>query len=161
MPYKQQFKNVFKDKGKRVNVHYYGVEYEGIIIEYEGMNPNNAHVTIEQDDGTLSILPVSENMVVNIMPDSDEVAKDFQHGKDAASKKSSKSKKKVDEDDEDDIEDEDFEEDEDDDEEDEDAYEDWTLKELKAECKNRGIKVRKGVRKPTLIKLLIEDDASE
>lgn len=136
MPYKQQFKQVFKETGKEVSIDYYGVTYEGIVVDYEGMNPNNAHVTIEQEDGTKSILPISENMVVNIFPEED------------AGEKKQKAKNEE-------IENEDLE----DEEVEEDAYEDWDLKALKKECRNRGIKFKKGVRKSTLTKALKDDDA--
>ena len=72
-----------------------------------------------------------------------------------------------DEDDEDDEEDDENDKDDYEDEADEDDdedndggedYSDWTTKELKAECKDRGIKVRKGMKKEDLIELLEEDD---
>lgn len=46
---------------------------------------------------------------------------------------------------------------EDDEEEDED-YSTWGLKELRAECRDRGIKLSKGLKKKDLIELLEEDD---
>lgn len=58
--------------------------------------------------------------------------------------------------------DEDDEEDEDEDEEEEDEeendYESMTLKELKAEAKDRGLKVKKGMSKDDIIEMLEEDD---
>jgi len=60
-----------------------------------------------------------------------------------------------DEDDEDEDEDE---EDEDDEDEDEEDYEEMSLKELKALCKERGIKVPKKAKKADLIELLEEED---
>ena len=49
------------------------------------------------------------------------------------------------------------EEDDDDDDEDQD-YSEMSLSELKAECKNRGLKVKKGMDKEDLIEILEEDD---
>ncbi len=49
------------------------------------------------------------------------------------------------------------EEEEDDDDEDQD-YSEMSLSELKAECKNRGLKVKKGMDKEDLIEILEEDD---
>ena len=54
---------------------------------------------------------------------------------------------------------EDSEEEEDDDEDDEDQdYSEMSLSELKAECKDRGLKVKKGMDKEDLIEILEEDD---
>lgn len=55
-------------------------------------------------------------------------------------------------------EDEEEEEDEEDEEDEEEDYSEMSLKELKAECKERGIKVKKGMKKPAIIELLEEDD---
>ena len=58
-------------------------------------------------------------------------------------------------DDEDDSEeDEDFDEDE----EDEEDYNDMTLKELRSECRDRGLKIKKGSKKDDLVEMLEEDD---
>lgn len=43
-------------------------------------------------------------------------------------------------------------------EEDEEDYSTWELKELRAECRDRGIKLEKGLKKKELVKLLEEDD---
>jgi hypothetical protein len=50
------------------------------------------------------------------------------------------------------------EDDEEDDDEDEDDYSDWTQKDLKTECRGRGIKVTKSMRKADLVKALEADD---
>lgn len=70
-------------------------------------------------------------------------------------KKGKKSKK--DEDDEDDEDDESESEDDEDDDDGED-YSDWATKDLKAECRKRGIKVSKGMGKADLVKALEADD---
>lgn len=76
--------------------------------------------------------------------------------------KSSKKGKKAQEEEEDDSdeEDEDSEEDEDegDDDSDEEDYSDWSLKDLKKECRDRGIKVKKGMGKAEMVKALEADD---
>ena len=49
-------------------------------------------------------------------------------------------------------------EDEEDDDEEEEDYSDWSLKDLKKECRNRGIKVTKGMAKADMVKALEADD---
>lgn len=63
-----------------------------------------------------------------------------------------------DDDDDDEDDDEDEEDDEDEDDEDEPDYESMSLKELKAEAKERGLKVKKGMDKDDIIEMLEEDD---
>ena len=53
---------------------------------------------------------------------------------------------------------EDSEEDDEDDEEEDQDYSEMSLSELKAECKDRGLKVKKGMDKDDLIEMLEEDD---
>lgn len=53
---------------------------------------------------------------------------------------------------------EDFEDDDGEDEEEDEDYSTWGLKELRAECRDRGIKLSKGLKKKDLIELLEEDD---
>ena len=53
---------------------------------------------------------------------------------------------------------EDSEEEEDDDDDEDQDYSEMSLSELKAECKNRGLKVKKGMDKEDLIEILEEDD---
>lgn len=91
---------------------------------------------------------------VSMMDDPDE---DEEEETPKKSKKSSK-KKEDPEEDEDSDEDED-EDDEDSEEEDsEDDYSEWSTKDLKKECRNRGIKVTKGMGKKEMIKALEADD---
>ena len=49
-------------------------------------------------------------------------------------------------------------EDEEDDDGEEEDYSDWSLKDLKKECRNRGIKVTKGMAKADMVKALEADD---
>ena len=72
-------------------------------------------------------------------------------------KASKKSKKKEEPEDEEDYDEEEPEDEEDDDGEEED-YSDWSLKDLKKECRNRGIKVTKGMAKADMVKALEADD---
>ena len=72
-------------------------------------------------------------------------------------KASKKSKKKEEPEDEEDDDEEEPEDEEDDDGEEED-YSDWSLKDLKKECRNRGIKVTKGMAKADMVKALEADD---
>ena len=80
--------------------------------------------------------------------------------KDKKEKASKKSKKEEEpEDEEDDDEDEESSDSvEEDDDEDEEDYSDWSLKDLKKECRTRGIKVTKGMAKADMVKALEADD---
>lgn len=74
-------------------------------------------------------------------------------------KKSKKAKKEEPEEEEDDSdEEEDSEDDEDEDEDDGEDYTDWSTKDLKKECRTRGIKVTKGMGKAEMVKALEADD---
>lgn len=74
--------------------------------------------------------------------------------KEKASKKSKKKEEPEDEEDDDDDEPSDSVEDD----EDEEDYSDWSLKDLKKECRTRGIKVTKGMAKADMVKALEADD---
>lgn len=76
--------------------------------------------------------------------------------KEKASKKSKK--KEEPEDEEDDDEDEEDSDSVEEDDEDEEDYSDWSLKDLKKECRTRGIKVTKGMAKADMVKALEADD---
>lgn len=74
-------------------------------------------------------------------------------------KPAKKSKKKAEpEEEEEDEDDSDEEEDSDDDDEDGEDYSDWSTKDLKKECRTRGIKVTKGMAKADMVKALEADD---
>lgn len=74
-------------------------------------------------------------------------------------KVSKKSKKKAEpEPEEDEDEDSDEEDDSEDEDEDGEDYSDWSLKDLKKECRTRGIKVTKGMAKADMVKALEADD---
>lgn len=99
---------------------------------------------------------------VSMMEDSeeeteDEAEEEDETSKDKKSKKAKKAKKEEPEEDEDDS---DVEEDseEDEDEDDEEDYTDWSTKDLKKECRTRGIKVTKGMGKAEMVKALEADD---
>lgn len=73
-------------------------------------------------------------------------------------KTAKKSKKKAEPEPEEDEEDEDSDEDEDEDNDDDEDYSDWPTKDLKKECRTRGIKVTKGMAKADMVKALEADD---
>lgn len=73
-------------------------------------------------------------------------------------KTAKKSKKQAEPEPEEDEEDEDSDEDEDIDDEDDEDYSDWPTKDLKKECRTRGIKVTKGMAKADMVKALEADD---
>lgn len=76
---------------------------------------------------------------------------------DKEEKPAKKGKKKAEPEPEED-EEEDSEEEEDDDDEDGEDYSDWSTKDLKKECRTRGIKVTKGMAKADMVKALEADD---
>ena len=92
-------------------------------------------------------------------PEEDEDEEEEEAPKSKKSKKpAKKSKKKAEpEEEEEDEDDSDEEEDSDDDEDGED-YSDWPTKDLKKECRTRGIKVTKGMAKADMVKALEADD---
>lgn len=112
---------------------------------------------------------------VSMMEDSEEEPEDDEEedeepeekpakkGKKAAkaekAEKKGKGKKKAEpEPEEDDEDDEDEDDSDSDDDEDDEDYSDWSTKDLKKECRNRGIKVTKGMAKSDMVKALEADD---
>lgn len=102
---------------------------------------------------------------VSMMEDSEEdeeeaEAEEEETPKAKKGKKSKKAKKEEPEEDEDDSdeEEEDSEDDEDEEDSDEEDYTDWSTKDLKKECRTRGIKVTKGMGKAEMVKALEADD---
>ena len=104
---------------------------------------------------------------VSMMEDSEDETEDEAEEEEEApkvkkAKKSKKAKKEEpeeDEDDSDEEEDSDEEDDSDDeDDSDEEDYTDWSTKDLKKECRTRGIKVTKGMGKAEMVKALEADD---
>lgn len=99
-------------------------------------------------------------------PEEDEDGEEEEAPKSKKSKKAAKeekstkkSKKKAEpEEEEEDEDDSDEEEDSDDDDEDGEDYSDWSTKDLKKECRTRGIKVTKGMAKADMVKALEADD---
>lgn len=92
--------------------------------------------------------------------DEEETPKSKKSKKAAKEEKSAKKSKKAEpepEEDEEEEEDSDEEDEEDEDEDGED-YSDWSLKDLKKECRTRGIKVTKGMAKADMVKALEADD---
>lgn len=100
---------------------------------------------------------------VSMMEDSEDEAEDEAEEEETPKAKKSKKAKKEepeeDEDDSDEEEDSDEEDDSDDeDDSDEEDYTDWSTKDLKKECRTRGIKVTKGMGKAEMVKALEADD---
>lgn len=92
--------------------------------------------------------------------DEEETPRSKKSKKAAKEEKSAKKSKKAEpepEEDEEEEEDSDEEDEEDEDEDGED-YSDWSLKDLKKECRTRGIKVTKGMAKADMVKALEADD---
>lgn len=100
---------------------------------------------------------------VSMMEDSEEEAEDEAEAEEEETpkakkdKKSKKTKKEEPEEDEDDSDEEEDSED-DEDEDDGEDYTDWSTKDLKKECRTRGIKVTKGMGKAEMVKALEADD---
>ena len=101
---------------------------------------------------------------VSMMEDSEDEAEDEAEEEETPKakkgkkdKKSKKAKKEEPEEDEDDSDEEEDSDDEDDEDDGED-YTDWSTKDLKKECRTRGIKVTKGMGKAEMVKALEADD---
>ena len=100
---------------------------------------------------------------VSMMEDSEDEAEDEAEEEETPkAKKSKKAKKEEPEEDEEDSDGEDDSDEEDDsddgDDSDEEDYTDWSTKDLKKECRTRGIKVTKGMGKAEMVKALEADD---
>lgn len=121
----------------------------------------------DQMTAALNGIKAAYNNEVAMMEDSDEEPEDIEEEpeeeeapKTKGSKKSGKGEKKskkAPEPEEDEDEDEDSDEDSDED-DDGDDYSDWSTKDLKKECRTRGIKVTKGMAKADMVKALEADD---
>lgn len=99
---------------------------------------------------------------VSMMEDSEEEpeeeAEEEETPKAKKGKKSKKAKKEEPEEDEDDSDEEEEDSEDDEDEDDGEDYTDWSTKDLKKECRTRGIKVTKGMGKAEMVKALEADD---
>ena len=114
-----------------------------------------------------SIKAAYDNEVSMMEDTGDEASEDDEEEEEAPPKKAKKEKKekaskkgkkaKKDEPEEDDSDEEDSDEEDSDDEDGED-YSEWPTKDLKKECRTRGIKVTKGMSKADLVKALEADD---
>lgn len=113
------------------------------------------HKAAEDMTTALNLVKAAYDNEVAMMEDSDEDEEEDSEEEETKNKKDKKTRKaKAEEEEEEEDEDEE-EEDSDDDEED---YSDWSLKELKKECRERGIKVTKSMGKADLVKALEADD---
>ncbi len=122
------------------------------------------------DQMTTALNDIKEayNNEVSMMEDSeedeaeDEAEEEEETPKAKKSKKAKKAKKEEPEENEDDSDGEDDSDEEDDsddeDDSDEEDYTDWSTKDLKKECRTRGIKVTKGMGKAEMVKALEADD---
>ncbi len=90
--------------------------------------------------------------------DEEETPKSKKSKKAAKEEKPAKKSKKAEPEPEEDEEEDSDEEDEEDEDEDGEDYSDWSLKDLKKECRTRGIKVTKGMAKADMVKALEADD---
>lgn len=96
---------------------------------------------------------------ISMMEDSDGAEEDEdEEEEEEEAPKSKKSKKKAEPEPEGDEEDEDSDEEGDSDDDDDEDYSDWSIKDLKKECRTRGIKVTKGMAKADMVKALEADD---
>lgn len=107
-------------------------------------------------ENEISMMEDSEDPVTE---EDDEEEEETPKAKKAKKEKTSKKSKKKPEPEEDDDEDSDDEDSDDEESEDEgEDYSDWSLKDLKKECRTRGIKVTKGTAKADMVKALEADD---
>ena len=105
-------------------------------------------------DNEVSMMEDSEEEPEEEAEEEEETPKAKKGKKDKKSKKAEKEEPEEDEDDSDEEEDSEDDEDEDDGED----YTDWSTKDLKKECRTRGIKVTKGMGKAEMVKALEADD---
>lgn len=105
-------------------------------------------------DNEVSMMEDSEEEPEEEAEEEEETTKAKKGKKDKKSKKAKKEEPEEDEDDSDEEEDSEDDEDEDDGED----YTDWSTKDLKKECRTRGIKVTKGMGKAEMVKALEADD---
>lgn len=70
MAFKQRVKSLLKE-GHTVKIIFGGMEYEGRVVEFENLNPQDAHVTLENNEGTQYILPISNQMAIEKLPVTD------------------------------------------------------------------------------------------
>lgn len=105
-------------------------------------------------DNEVSMMEDSEEEPEEEAEEEEETPKAKKGKKDKKSKKAKKEETEEDEDDSDEEEDSEDDEDEDDGED----YTDWSTKDLKKECRTRGIKVTKGMGKAEMVKALEADD---
>lgn len=96
----------------------------------------------------LNLVKAAYDNEVAMMEDSDEEDEEEEEEEEEKSSKKSKASEEEDEEDEE----------EDSDDEDGEDYSDWSLKDLKKECRTRGIKVPKGMAKSDMVKALEADD---
>lgn len=105
-------------------------------------------------DNEVSMMEDSEDEAEDEAEEEEETLKAKKAKKDKKSKKAKKEEPEEEEDDSDEEEDSEDDEDEDDGED----YTDWSTKDLKKECRTRGIKVTKGMGKAEMVKALEADD---
>ena len=106
-------------------------------------------------DNEVSMMEDSEEEPEEEAEEEEETPKAKKGKKD---KKSKKAKKEEPEEDEDDSDEEEEDSEDDEDEDDGEDYTDWSTKDLKKECRTRGIKVTKGMGKAEMVKALEADD---
>lgn len=106
-------------------------------------------------DNEVSMMEDSEEEPEEEAEEEEETPKAKKGKKD---KKSKKAKKEEPEEDEDDSDEEEEDSGDDEDEDDGEDYTDWSTKDLKKECRTRGIKVTKGMGKAEMVKALEADD---
>lgn len=102
----------------------------------------------------LNLVKAAYDNEVAMMEDSDEEDEEEEEEEEEKSSKKGRGSKKSKASEEEDEEDEE----EDSDDEDGEDYSDWSLKDLKKECRTRGIKVTKGMAKSDMVKVLEADD---
>ena len=135
-------------------------EEEGPISVDEALQAAASSMT-----DALNLVKAAYDNEVSMMEDSEDEAEDEAEEEETPKakkgKKDKKSKKaKKEEPEEEDEDDSDEEEDSEDDEDEDDGedYTDWSTKDLKKECRTRGIKVTKGMGKAEMVKALEADD---
>lgn len=67
MAFKQRVKSLLKE-GNNVTIIIGGMEYSGKVVEFDNLNPGDAHVILQAEDGTQYVLPISVSMAIVVPP---------------------------------------------------------------------------------------------
>lgn len=82
------------EAGKKVTIHYNGLEYIGEVIEVDTSNPQDSHVTLKTSEGERVILPITQQMAITEQPEKIVAVDDDEIDDEEVPKKSKKNSRK-------------------------------------------------------------------